>query len=430
MKLEYNHHNYHYRGQPWVVCFSGSLFFFFVFIQLNLPNTLGPYLISAFHINVITLGALSASYFYTVVFMLFPAGMLLDRFSTRKIIIFAFSLCIICTIGFAVSQTLWQAILCRALIGVGGAFVLLSNVRLASRWFPSNKLAFIIGLIITFAMFGGLVAQTPATLLIEALGWRYAMLIDGLIGIAMLIVVICCVTDHPPGHHETVQEQKSTLRTMGFWLMLGLVAKNAQNWLAGLYTSLMNLPIFLFGALWGGLYLMQIHGLTTKNASLVTSMLFIGTMIGSPVLGWLSDTMGRRLLPMIVSAILAIGVILVMMFVTPLPLWILVILFFALGFITSSQVISYPLITESNSPLLTATAEGLASIMIMAGGFTQPLFGWLMQLHWSHKLVNKVPIYTNSNFQTAIIILPIAFFMSAILAFLAKETFCKNITQN
>lgn len=42
--------------------------------------------------------------------------------------------------------------------------------------------------------------------------------------------------------------------------------------------------------MWGSLYLVQIRGLMQADASFVTSMLFIGTIIGAvPVVGWLSQ---------------------------------------------------------------------------------------------------------------------------------------------
>ena len=80
---------YDYRFQSWVVCFSATLFFFFEFMQINMFNALDTALIKTFHMSAIQLGHLSANYFYATVIFLFPAGMILDRISTRKVIIAA-----------------------------------------------------------------------------------------------------------------------------------------------------------------------------------------------------------------------------------------------------------------------------------------------------------------------------------------------------
>ena len=164
--------------RPYVVVFSASLFFFFESIQLNMFNSLNLELMEAFNIGSTELGKLSATYFYGTILFLFPAGIMLDRISTKKIIIVTMLLCIGCTLLFSLSSSIWQANLYRFITGIGGSFTLLSSVRLASRWFPPDKMALIVGLIVTFAMLGGLVAQIPLTLLVLHFGWRATLVLD------------------------------------------------------------------------------------------------------------------------------------------------------------------------------------------------------------------------------------------------------------
>jgi len=105
----------------------------------------------------------------------------------------------------------------------------------------------------------------------------------------------------------------------------------------------------------------------------------------------------------------------------------LLILFFALGFFTSSQIISYPAIAESNPKTFTGTAVGLASVLIMSGGaIFQPLFGWLIDLNWDGKMVNGMAIYSAHDFFYGMAIMPIAFVFGLIITWMMKETFCKS----
>ena len=102
-------------------------------------------------------------------------------------------------------------------------------------------------------------------------------------------------------------------------------------------------------------------------------------------------------------------------------------LFLVLGFASGAQVLGYPVVAESNELSLTGTAEGMASTLIMAGGFTQPLFGWIMDLGWKHQYAaNHVPIYGNHVFQNAMMIMPIAALVSILLCLLMKETHCQH----
>lgn len=411
----------------WVVVLTASLFFFYEFIQLNLFNAIDVQLMQAFHLNAPQLGQLSSMYFYANALFLFPAGILLDRYSTKWMLLFAVTLCTLGTFAFGMAETYMVAAAGRALVGWGASFCFLSCIRLASRWFPPSKMAFVTGIVVTMAMLGGLVAQTPFEILSNHIGWRHAVLVDASLGIFVAIAILFLVQDRPPNSHEEVHADKAHLKSLGFWRSIGMVLCNKNNWFGGLYTSLMNLPVFLLGALFGIHYLVEVHHLSDVQASYATTLFFVGVIFGSPAFGWLSDSIGRRVLPMIVGAIISLAVILVLMFVPDLSLSKLIFLFFLIGFVTSSQVLSYPAIAELNPIVLTSTAVSVASVSIMvSGAIVQPLFGWLMELHWDHSVVNGVPIYNAHDFLNAMMIMPIAFIIGLVIAWLMKETFCKS----
>ena len=411
--------------KAWVVCLTAGLFFFFIFIQLNAFNSLAPYLLQSFQINAAQMGQLSSYLCIGNMLLLFPAGMLLDRFSPHKIILIALGVGVLATYFFAITHGFWIAAICRLFIGFSAAFTLLGCIKLASRWFPPERMAFITGLMVTMAMLGGMVAQTPFTLLIDALGWRIASQIDAFLGVLIWLLILLLVRDYPAESQEKIADQHKQLSSIGFWRAFGRVIIYPQNWLGGLYTSLINLPVFLLGAIWGIMYLAQAHGFSRSQASYIVSGLFIGLMFGSPFFGWLSDTMKRRRRPMIIGAVFCLLIILLIMYIPKLSFNLYIMTFFLLGFVSSSQVIGYPLVAESNSPALTGTAVGLASILIMAGGLAQPIFGWLMDLHWQHIMINGQPVYALNDYHLAMLIIPIGFAVALLLTFLVRETYCR-----
>ena len=410
-----------------LVCFTASLYFFYEFLQLNMFNAIDPFLMQAFHMNAAALGHLSAYYFYANILFLFPAGIILDRASTRKAILTAMSLSVCSTAIFAIATHIWIAELCRFVTGSASAFCFLSCMRLASRWFLPKHLGVVMGLVVTMAMLGGMVAQTPLTWLMDTFGWRKALMIDALCGAAILIAIFVIVRDFPAGAEIYVKSQHQTLIQTGFWKTLIKALKNSQNWLAGVYTACLNLPIFLLGAIWGSLYLTQAHHLTHTESTNVTSFIFIGTIVGSPFIGWLSGFMGRRKLPMIICALLSLAIIEMIINLPHISVSRGILLFFALGFFTSAQIISYPLIAESNPAALTGTASGLAATLIMAGGLLQPCFGWLMELKWNHTIVNGIGFYSAANYQLAMTIIPVGFVLGLIAALCLRETKCRGM---
>lgn len=411
----------------WVVTLTAALFFFYEFIQLIFPNAIDVQLMQAFNLNATQLGLLASMYFWANALFLFPAGNLLDRFSTKKLLLSAVVVCTIGTFIFAMAAHVYLAAAGRLLVGLGASFCFLSCIRLASRWFPPNRMALVTGLVVTMAMLGGFVAQSPLVFLTNAVGWRNAILLDAILGIFIALAILFIVQDRPPDSHEDAKIEKANLHSLGFWRCIKLVLLNPNNWLGGIYTSLLNLPVFLLGGLWGIHYLVQVHHLTSVQASYATSMLFIGVILGSPAFGWISDHIGRRCLPMVIGAILSLVVILALMYIPNLSLTSLIILFFLIGFVTSSQVLSYPTIAELNPIALTGTAVSVASVTIMFSGVIfQPLFGWILELNWDHTMANGIPLYSAQAFQYAIMIMPIAFLIGIGIAFLIQETYCES----
>lgn len=411
--------------QAWWVTLSSALFFFFVFMQVNMFNALAPALINTFHIDAAALGKLSASYFYATVLFLFPAGMILDRYSTRKIIITAMFVTVACTYWFALAPNFGQAFAARFIVGICGAFCLLSSVRLASRWFPPQRMALVVGLIVTMAMIGGMVAQTPLTVFTDHFGWRKTMVYDATLGLLILFIIFWKVKDHPAGREHL--DAHHALKWVDLGKAIAKTVTNPQNWLAGLYTSLMNLPVFLLGAVWGVLYLTQIHHFSRADASMITSMIFFGLIFGSPLVGWISDRLCKRKLPMISCAIISIALIFLIMYVPHFTFSELIVLFFLLGLVISGQIISYALIAESNPRHLTGAAEGLGSVIIMSGGFTIQVFPMLLDLNWNHSVINQIPQYSLRDFHLALMIMPVAFVLSLIIALMIRETNCKSV---
>lgn len=419
----------HKTLQPWLVVLSASLFFFYVFIQMNIFNAIGAPLLQEFHFTASDLGKLSACYFYTNTLLVFPASMLVDRFSTRKILIFSIIACILASYLFATANSFSMMAFARLIVGVAGTFALIPCIKLASRWFPANRIAFLVGLSVTFAMIGGMITQTPMTLFTDAFGWRNTMLFTGGIGVALLALVIVFVRDFPKGKEEFFKAQHAQLKATGFWQSLGKTIANIQNWLAGGYISLLNLPIFFLGATWGTLYLTQAHNLSRTEASLAVSMLFIGAAIGSPLAGLISDKVGKRRMPMILGAVFSLLIFLILMLTPNLSTSLAVVLFLLLGIITSAQVIGYPVIAELNPLEITATATGIASMLIMGAGMLIPTFGWLMEINWNHKIVDNVPFYSVNDYRLAMGIMAIAFIIGIIAAFFIKETNCRPLNE-
>ncbi len=413
--------------KAWIVCFSAALFFFYDFIQMNMCNALSLVLMRDFAIDATELSYLPSSFLLADVMFLFPAGLILDRMSTRKVILATLFLSVLGTFGFAIADSFSLVIMCRFISGIAHAFCFLCCILLAARWFPPSRQALVVGLVVTVAMLGGLVAQTPLALLADWIGWRQAILWDSMLGVAFLALVWWTVEDYPAHMAEHYQQKRENLKSMGFLPSLTSALGNSQNWLFGLYTGLLNLPIMLFGAVWGVLYLTQVHGVSQLEATNISSMIYLGTIVGAPVMGWLSDTWGRRRTPMIWGAVFSLGLIVAIMYGPDWSAQGLILAFFLLGLFTSSQVISYPGVTESNDTTISGTAMGLTSSIIMGiGGAAQPFTGWLLDMYWDGSMTDGVRQYADSDFLWALAVIPVGFVVALLASFLLRESYGQN----
>ncbi len=406
---------------PWIVCFAATMFFFYEFIQGNMFASIAANIMQDFHIQADKMAYLSSVYYLSNVLFLFVAGIVLDRFSIKNTILFAMFLCVLSTFVLAYSHSFFVALFCRFITGIGSAFCFLGPVRLASHWFPPKRMALVTGAIVTMAMTGGMMAQYPLTKLVAYVGWRQAVLDVGILGFAMLLFMVFGIKERP---QVAVKREAKSINVLA-------AAKKAyfnnQYLRAAFYTSLMNMAIAVFGAMMGTLYLEQRLGIGSEQASMINGMLFLGAIIGAPLLGWISDKVGLRVKPMKVGALVSMVILLAILYL-PVSVSQMAFLFFLLGLFTSAQVISYALVAESSSPAMTATAVSVISILTQGGCLVyQNLFSNLLTGYGEMHLMKGLPIYSLNAYQYAAMILPIGLLLAFFMLFGLKETYCRQV---
>lgn len=406
--------------KPWLICFAATLFFFYEFIQGNMFASIAQNVMHDFQVDANKMALLSSVYYLSNVIFLFIAGMILDRCSIKKTILFAMFLCVLSTFIISSSESFYVAMFCRFITGIGSAFCFLGPVRLASQWFPPQRMALVSGAIVTMAMTGGMLAQYPLTMLINHVGWRAAVGDIGFLGIAILVIMAFGISEKRQSHSKPSFAKGPILSAAK------QVYFNSQYLRAAFYTSLMNMAIAVFGAMMGTLYLKQRLGIEADQASLINSMLFLGTIFGGPMIGNFSDKIGKRIMPMKVSALISLITMLAILYL-PVSYHVMMVLFFLLGFFTAGQIISYALVAESCKPEMTATAVSIISIFTQGGFFVyQNLFSQLLTFHGELTYVNGAPVYSLAAYQTAAVILPIGLILAMITVVGLKETFKKD----
>jgi MFS family permease len=411
--------------KAWVICLTCALFFFYDFVQFMMGNSLSMYLISQFGISASGLSNFGFAFLITDIIFLFPAGIILDRFSPRLVTLITLFISVIGTYGLVVASSFETVLIFRAISGVAHAFCFLCCISFVSKWFSPENRAKVIGIIITIAMLGGVFAQTPLLMLMDKFAWTNTMLILTFIGIFIWVISFFVLEDSPK---EDENKTNTNINDMNFMDGLKQVFKNSQNWLYGTYTGLLNLPVMVIAAAYGTMFLTTSFNLNESMATSIVSMINFGVMIGAPVMGYISDSLNKRKSPIIIGGFITLLLSIIILYVDNLSATSLFVLFLSLGFFSSAQVISYPAITESNPINLSSTATGLCAALIMGiGAIGIKLAGYILDLNWDGKMVNQAVSYSSENFKIALIIIPVGILVAFVLSLMVKETNCKQI---
>ncbi len=414
-----------------VIAFAlGALFFGYAFIQRVSPSVMTAELMREFSVGATALGSLSAFYFYTYASIQLPVGMLTDRFGPRKLMSAAAGLCAFASIGFALSDSIVTASIGRALIGGTVAFAFVGTLSIAGYFFKSSRYTLLAGLLQSVGMCGAIFGQAPLRHLVESLGWRGTM--TALAGVAVVLSILLFVlVPRRSAEQLTATNQAGSNQTNATKkkLLDGLksVSSNSQTWICAIIGFGLAATMLGFGALWSVPWLTTVHGYSTVQAGGIASMIFVGWAVFSPLVGWLSDKIGRRNPVMMLGALLCFVSFATLIFYTPSATSMIMGLIFLTGAGGCTMTAGFSSVRELNLPEFSSTALGLMNMFIVgAGAVVQPLIGWLLDKNWDGSLMEGARVYSDQAFTSALTSLLVVTSLAFIGTLFLKETYGKQ----
>jgi MFS family permease len=409
----------------WLVCGLGALFYSYEYFLRISPSVMEQPLRAHYNLSAGGFGLLSGVYYYAYVPMQIPVGILMDRYGPRRLLSLACLLCAIGAVLFSVSDSLVIAGIGRFLVGFGSAFAFVGVLKLATIWLPDDKLAMVSGLAAALGTVGAMLGDNLLGWMVASHGWQKTVQFTAVFGFCLVFVLWFGLLENNTKYKKgsTINDLKTSIKD------LIIIAKNNQIWINGMYGCLVYLPTTVIAELWGIPYLQHAHGLTHKAADFSNSLLFLGFTFGAPLMGYISDKLHRRKVPMLIGASGAAIVVMIILYIPDLSTHQINALMFVLGMFYSSQAIVFAVGRELSPREAAGTAMAMTNMIVMLGGmFIQPLVGWM--LDWSIKMrlpaidfTNKVQqLYTADDFQFALSVIPVGILIAAILTFFLKET--------
>ncbi len=409
------------RGQAILAFALGTLFFGYAFVQRVSPSVMTEELMRDFAVGGAALGSLSAFYFYTYASIQLPVGMLTDRFGPRKLMSFAAGLCALAALVFAQSESLLGASLGRALIGGTVAFAFVGTLAIAGYFFAPARYAMLAGLLQTVGMSGGIFGQAPLRALVDEVGWRDTMHWLAALAVVLAIALYLLV----PRRSES---QKQGGAGSGALHGLRAVTTNRQTWICSAIGFGMASSMLAFGGLWGVPWLHSALGYGKTEAAAMTSTIFFGWAIFSPLCGWLSDRIGRRNPVLLVGAVVTLIAFAVLIHATPQTRLALVALLFVIGAGGSAMTVCFGSVRELNALEHSSTSLGLMNMCVVgSGAVLQPLIGWLLDLQWDGQMVAGARVYYAAAYGNAFSAILVSILGAVIAGLLLRETRCRQL---
>jgi MFS family permease len=399
-----------------------SLFYFYEYALQVSPSVMSTALMRDFSINATAFGAMAGAFYFTYTAMQVPGGMLLDHFGARVILSTIVLLCALGAVIFSFAPNVSVATLARLMMGVGGAFGFTSVLYLLIRWFPPFYFAMFVGFTQTMGCIGGMFGQGPLARLEDAFGWHYAILIVGCMGLVLALLFWTIIRDHPA---KTVAI-KIKKDPANIWKNLLEVLAKPQTWPIAIYAAGIWSPVVGFTALWAIPFFKLSEHLSTVQASSALCFAWIGIAVGSPLVGWFSDVIHRRCLPLTLCALLGCGVVITIIFAQNLPLYVLEGLLFLLGVSAGGQTLIFGVVKDITPHRMSGTATGFNNMAVVSGGaFLQPLIGKALDHYWMGGMMDHVRVYSLHGYHVALGIIPILLIIAAVMShFLIRETYC------
>src|SRR5262245_20767528 len=386
-----------------------SVYYFYQYSLRSAPAVMMPQLSEAFGLTALGVASIVGLFYYGYSPFSLVAGAAMDRFGPRRLVPFAAVAVGIGAFLFASGQSQIASV-GRFVQGAGGVFALVGAIYIATKNFPASQAATLIGATQMFGMAGGSAGQfVVGPMISRGLSWDKFWIGMGVAGIIIGAILFFLIpseqTSAPSGGLKTVAR--------GF----GVVFRNPQSIVCGLISGLLFIPTTIFDMIWGVRFLQEGYGVDYASAVLRSSMVPFGWIIGCPLLGFISDSMGRRKPVIVTGGLILLATIAWALYEIP-RLFPPYVIGLVAGIASGGAMLPYTIIKEANPSELGGTATGVVNFLNFTfSALLGPVFGWILA-----SVSGGAPQMQLGHYRTTFTPLLIGIVIAIVFALVLKET--------
>lgn len=415
----------------WLIFGIMAVAYVFVYFHRMCPAIVAVDLQTTFRTSGGFMGLLASAYFYPYAFMQLPAGLLADSLGPRKTVTAFLLIASLGSLIFGLAPAVDVAVAARAMVGLGVSMVFISTMKILSQWFRIREFPFMTAILITMGGLGALTAATPLALMTGWVGWRASFEIIAAGTFVIAILVWLFVRNRPrdmgwPSIAEIDQigpGASAPPMVISLWEGASRVITERSFWPIAVWFFFVDGIFFSFGGLWAGPYLTHVYGMNRAEAGHILNMIAVGMIIGSPLVGFLSDRVlhSRKKVLTLASTVLFLELLLLNIFPQDLSRFGLYVVFLVFSITSAAIVVIGFTTTKELFPVeIAGTSVGTVNLFPFLGGaIFQPLVGRLLDSY--PKALNGA--YSLDGYRAMLLVLLVASVIAVVSTFYMKETF-------
>ncbi|MDT7553453.1 MAG: hypothetical protein QOI16_1989 [Pseudonocardiales bacterium] len=356
-----------FRSRLWVIWAVALIAYVVGVMQRTSLGVAGLDAAARFHASPAALSGFVVLQLLVYASLQVPAGVLLDRFGARSLVVVGAVIMAAGQLLLAVATALPLAIAARVLVGAGDALTFISVLSVIGAWFPARRVPLMTQLTGLIGQLGQVLSAVPLAALLHGEGWSTAFTSAAAVGLATAVAVAAVLRNRPPG--APAPPPAATPREV----LDGL----ARSWREpgtrlGLWTHTgTQFSGTVFALLWGVPYLVAGQGFTPAAASAMLTLLVGVGILAGPLFGEFTARHPLRRSWLVLTVIItsAAAWTAVLAVPPPAPHWMLVVLVVVIAFGAPGSMIGFDYARTFNPGHRHGTAVGIVNI----GGFVASL---------------------------------------------------------
>src|SRR6266481_8673903 len=156
------------------------------FLQRVSPQSVSFGFMHDFGTDAAGVAMLASSYFWGYTLMQIPAGLLVDRYGVKRVVLLSMAASSLGSAAFALAPNLLDVFVARLIVACGDALVFTALLKLVAQNFSDERFGFMSGISQVSGYLGGVIATTPLAAAVTGFGWRACFIFIACVGVANL----------------------------------------------------------------------------------------------------------------------------------------------------------------------------------------------------------------------------------------------------